>query len=165
MYFHFFLQFLKNLSQRISSYLKFPRFSADFGNLSLRHKIVDTTSISRAWISPKVWIQVQPPSTSMSLRNSTFRINSISIKLNHFEFCKLLFRSVNLPSFRLAALSLPGLRLCTQAVHSHLQAPRSGRGALRRGPERGLFNLISPNFIQFYLIFFNFFKILNMFHP
>ena len=56
-----------------------------------------------------------------------------------FQIAQVLFCSVNFCSFRLAVLRLHGLRLCTQAVHSHLQAPRSGRGALRRGPERGLF--------------------------
>ena len=59
-----------------------------------------------------------------------------------FQIAQVLFCSVNFCSFRLAVLRLHGLRLCTQAVHSHLQAPRSGRGALRRGPERGLFRQI-----------------------
>ena len=56
-----------------------------------------------------------------------------------FQIAQVLFCTVNFCSFRLAVLRLHGLRLCTQAVHSRLQAPRSGRGALRRGPERGLF--------------------------
>ena len=68
-----------------------------------------------------------------------------------FQIAQVLFCSVNFCSFRLAVLRLHGLRLCTQAVHSHLQAPRSGRGALRRGPERGLF---SPNFDEIFSGFF-----------
>ena len=59
-----------------------------------------------------------------------------------FQIAQVLFCTVNFCSFRLAVLRLHGLRLCTQAVHSRLQAPRSGRGALRRGPERGLFQKI-----------------------
>ena len=66
-----------------------------------------------------------------------------------FQIAQVLFCSVNFCSFRLAVLRLHGLRLCTQAVHSHLQAPRSGRGALRRGPERGLFWKIVNNLLIF----------------
>ena len=73
-------------------------------------------------------------------RDSTSKsILSSSINLTEsFQIAQVLLCSVNFCSCRLAVLRLHGLRLCTQAVHSHLQAPRSGRGALRRGPERGL---------------------------
>ena len=73
-----------------------------------------------------------------------------------FQIAQVLFCSVSFCSFRLAVLRLHGLRLCTQAVHSHLQAPRSGRGALRRGPERGLFWKIVNNFHEIQIFSANF---------
>ena len=47
------------------------------------------------------------------------------------------------------SLSLTGLLLSAlNVLSSSSQAPRSGRGALRRGPERGLFNQKIPKNIK-----------------